>query len=369
MLHLTQTTNKKRCQGEKLVQYWIRNTLAIAVSMGLVGCTVFTNEAHHERNYRANEPLKVPENLSKPYQDATYSMQAARYEAPDSSAYVRSPAQVLALAEGSWVEEGDTEARVHFDKNDGIEDLEAFIWQSLNDLLAQHNVSSTKLNDSQLQSDWYALTKQIDGWFWEEEKKVSRQKFMFTLEAEEHKRTVAVSAKLTDFEAAGKPLTNLMQQQLEVGALNAFIAQFDYNYRNLALELNKKRGIVSLEMGFDDKGNAAFVTEQRTEDVFERFPTFLERVGFTIDEIEQDRGLIFATYNEPDSSVWDSIWGDDVGKIPLEVGQYQMIVSDLGESGTSITWLDGEGETLEPGTLNDLLMKIVTMLRERGINI
>ena len=145
--------------------------------------------------------------------------------------------------------------------------------------------------------------------------------------------------------------------------------QFDFNYRQLMVELNKARGIVSLQMGFDDKGNAAFVTEQKARAIFERFPGFLERVGFTIDEIEQSRNLIFATYESPDESVWDSIWGDDVRKLPLEPGQYQLMVAESSTGGTSITWLDSEGETLEPGTLSDTLQVILAMLKERGLDV
>jgi len=67
--------------------------------------------------------------------------------------------------------------------------------------------------------------------------------------------------------------------------------------------------------------------------------------------------------------VWDSIWGDDVRKLPLEPGQYQLMVAESSTGGTSITWLDSEGETLEPGTLSDTLQVILAMLKERGLDV
>lgn len=363
--------NKNKHTKEKFVQYWIRNSLVVAISMAITACSVFTNDSHHKRNYRVNDELKVPSHLSQPYQDPAYDLTVAQYTSAEESAdyLVKAPAQVLTFAQGSWINEGDKEARIFFDKNEGIQDLESFIWQAIDDLFIERQVTSENKADNFITTNWHSIEKPVDVWWWEEERELSRQKFKFIVETEEHKRTASVKVELTDFVSKYDDLTAVLQQRLEVAALNAFVEQFDFNYRQLMVELNKARGIVSLQMGFDDKGNAAFVTEQKARAIFERFPGFLERVGFTIDEIEQSRNLIFATYESPDESVWDSIWGDDVRKLPLEPGQYQLMVAESSTGGTSITWLDSEGETLEPGTLSDTLQVILAMLKERGLDV
>lgn len=351
------------------MQYWIRNSLAVAVVLSLGGCSVFTNDAHHERNYRANDVIAVPAHLNKPQRDPKYAMDVAQYDVAKGSELVRSPAQVITLAEGSWVNEGDKLARVFFDKNEGISNLPEFIYNTIDDLLAEYNITATEKVAGKVVTDWYSVLAPVDVWWWEEEREVSRQRFEFIVETQEHKRTSSVTAKLLDYQSEEVALTPLLQQRLEAYAVNAFVEQFDFNYRKLVNELNKQKGIISLTMGFDDKGNAALVTEQNIDSVFDRFPTFLERVGFIIDEIDQDRKLIFATYTAPEQSVWDTLWSDNVNQLPLEEGQYQMLVSKTADGGTAITWLDQEGETLEPGTLNDLLQSIVKLLRERGVNI
>jgi len=147
------------------------------------------------------------------------------------------------------------------------------------------------------------------------------------------------------------------------------LAEFDYRYRQLEVEIRKQQGIISLEMGFDNKGNAALVTEQDYFVIFERFSGFLERLSFTIVEIDQERGLITADYNKPESSVWDSIWGEELAELPIEDGQYQILVSRTKDGGTSLTWMDDEGTTLEPGTMNDLQQALENALRQRGIKI
>nr|WP_231618021.1 outer membrane protein assembly factor BamC [Pseudoalteromonas sp. NZS127] len=338
--------------------------------VSLSGCSVFTNDAHDERNYRAHEVVKVPASLSQPAQDPTYKMDVGQYSNnPDATNY-RPPAQVLTVAKGSWVEETDKNARVYFDKNDGIDDLDEFIWESINAVLADNNTQATKADKllGIIETDWYAIIKPEESWLWNSDESVDLERFKFTIEEKSHQRTASLSAELIDFKG-DEPLSDLFKQQLEVRALNQVISEFDYRYRQLEVDMRKRQGIISLEMGFDNKGNAALVTEQSYEAVFDRFSGFLERLSFTIVEINPDTGLITADYKKPESSVWDSIWGDEVTQLPIDEGQYQILVSKTKQGGTSLTWMDEQGDTLEPGTMNGLQQALVAALIQRGINI
>ncbi|CAI86200.1 MULTISPECIES: outer membrane protein assembly factor BamC [Pseudoalteromonas] len=352
------------------MQYWIPKALTVSVLVSLSGCSVFTNDAHDERNYRAHEAVKVPASLSQPAQDPTYKMDVGQYSNnPDATNY-RPPAQVLTVAKGSWVEETDKNARVYFDKNDGIDDLDEFIWESINAVLADNNTQATKADKllGIIETDWYAIIKPEESWLWNSDESVDLERFKFTIEEKSHQRTASLSAELIDFKG-DEPLSDLFKQQLEVRALNQVISEFDYRYRQLEVDMRKRQGIISLEMGFDNKGNAALVTEQSYEAVFDRFSGFLERLSFTIVEINPDTGLITADYKKPESSVWDSIWGDEVTQLPIDEGQYQILVSKTKQGGTSLTWMDEQGDTLEPGTMNGLQQALVAALIQRGINI
>ena len=323
------------------MQYWIPKALTVSVLVSLSGCSVFTNDAHDERNYRAHEAVKVPASLSQPAQDPTYKMDVGQYSNnPDATNY-RPPAQVLTVAKGSWVEETDKNARVYFDKNDGIDDLDEFIWESINAVLADNNTQATKADKllGIIETDWYAIIKPEESWLWNSDESVDLERFKFTIEEKSHQRTASLSAELIDFKG-DEPLSDLFKQQLEVRALNQVISEFDYRYRQLEVDMRKRQGIISLEMGFDNKGNAALVTEQSYETVFDRFSGFLERLLFTIVEINPDTGLITADYKKPESSVWDSIWGDEVTQLPIDEGQYQILVSKTKQGGTSLD-LDG----------------------------
>ncbi|WP_372762230.1 outer membrane protein assembly factor BamC [Pseudoalteromonas sp.] len=352
------------------MQYWIPKALTVSVLVSLSGCSVFNNEAHNERNYRAYEPLKVPASLSQPAQDPTYKMDVGQYNNnPDATNY-RPPAQVLTVAKGSWVEETDKNARVYFDKNDGIDDLDEFIWNAINAVLADNDSKATKADKASgiIETDWYAIVKPEESWLWGDDESVDLERFRFKIEEKSHQRTASLTAELIDFKGE-QSLTDLLKQQLEVRALNQIISEVDYRYRQLEVDMRKRQGIISLEMGFDNKGNAALVTEQSYNDVFDRFSGFLERLSFTIVEINPDTGLITADYKKPESSVWDSIWGDEVTPLPIDEGQYQILVSKTKQGGTSLTWMDNQGETLEPGTMNSLQQALESALIQRGIKI
>ena len=169
------------------MQYWIPKALAVSVLVSLSGCSVFTSDAHNERNYRAHEPVKAPASLSQPAQDPVYKMDVGQYDNNPEATNYRPPAQVLTIAKGSWVEEADKQARIYFDKNDGIEDLDVFIWDSIQAVLADNNINATQQDKTQgtLVTDWYAIVKPEESWLWGDDESVDLERFKFTIEEKE----------------------------------------------------------------------------------------------------------------------------------------------------------------------------------------
>ena len=353
------------------MQYWIPKALAVGVILGLSGCSVFVNDAHNERNYRVNDAVKAPVQLEQPYQDPTYKMDVATFKNDPEAKSFRPPQQVLTLAAGSWVEENETVARVYFDKNDGIDDLNQFIFQAIDSVMLNNKtaISRDKRTEGSVDTDWYSLIQPVDGWFWEDKKLVSEQRIKFVIEQKEHQRTASLKAELIDYRSDSQPLSELLQQQLEGRALNEVIAEFDYLYRLLQVELRKQQGVLSLNLGFDDNGNGALITEQSNEAVIDRFTGFLERINFTVIKIDRESGLVSVRYEKPDDSVWDSIWGDDVLLLPLSSGDYTIRVAKTKETTTSLTWRDAAGDVLDSEVMAQLQQSLLLVLREKGLTI
>jgi outer membrane protein assembly factor BamC len=339
------------------VQYWIPKALAVSALVSLSGCSIFIDEAHSERNYRTHESVKVPANLEKPAEDPIYKMDIAKYSNNPEASNYRPPAQVLTIATGSWVEENDKQARVYFDKNDGIENLETFIWNAVNLTLTENKTQSTEFNeaDKTLTTDWYAIVTPESGWWWwSDEEKPDLERFKFFIEEKSHQRTASLRAELIDFQSDENELTDLLKQQLEVGALNQVIKEFDFLYRQLELNMRQGQGALAFSPGFDSKGNAALITAHEYETVFDSFSSILERLSFTIVEINQETGLVIADYKKPEVSMWDSIWGDEVYELAIDEGQYQVSLSKTDDNGTSFTWMNDEGDVLSPDVITVL---------------
>ncbi|MEI5638236.1 MULTISPECIES: outer membrane protein assembly factor BamC [unclassified Pseudoalteromonas] len=353
------------------MQYWIPKSLVLGIAVSLSGCSIFTNDAHHERNYRANAPVKAPEGLEQPYRDPEFAMPVAQYKSSPEPVSYRAPQQVLTAAKGSWVEQGDEAARVYFDKNDGIEDLSAFIWRAVDGVLAMHGTDYQSQDKAagEAVTGWYSLIEPEDGWFWQETSVPSKQRFKFVVEQKEHQRTAAIRAELVDYQSDEVPLTDLLQQHLEVRAINEVIAEFDYQYRLLQVEMRKRQGVLALELGFDGDGNAALLTEQGQQAVLDRFSNFLERSAFTVIRVDRESQEVVVRYEAPEDSVWDSIWGDEVIALPIADGDYTIKVSATDDARTSITWMDAEGEVLDVNTMNSLHQALIKLLRKKGLTI
>jgi outer membrane protein assembly factor BamC len=353
------------------VQYWIPKAVALGVILGLSGCSVFTNDTHHERNYRVNKAVQVPGDLKQPYKDPTYEMTEAQYSNDTEALALRPPQQVLTLATGSWVEQNDKVARVFFDKNDGIEDLTTFIWQALDAVVADEQVGFESVDKAQgvAVTQWYSVISPSSKWFWEEETTPSKQKYKFTVAQSEHQRTVSLQAELVDYKSNEVELTDLLKQQLEVRALNEVVAEFDYQYRVLLVELRKQQGELALDMGFDPQGNAAMIAPQSANLVVVNLGNVLERLNFTIIKVDSEENELHVRYEKPEDSVWDSIWGDDVVVMPIAEGDYRIKIAALADKQSSVTWRDNNSEILSAELLSQLQQSLTKAIGNKGLSI
>ncbi|KZN62662.1 hypothetical protein N473_18740 [Pseudoalteromonas luteoviolacea CPMOR-1] len=353
------------------MQYWVPKALTLGVVLGLSGCSVFTNDTHQKKNYRVHESVQVPADLEQPYQDKEFQMNVAVYENDAEPQSFRPPQQVLTLAKGSWAEDKEDVARIYFDKNDGIEALDDFIWAAVEGVINNHqsSIENDDRRNGKLTTGWYSIIEAEDGWFWETVTEVSKQRFEFTLSQEDHQRTASLEVKLVDYQSDKVALDGMLRQQLEVRALNEVVAEFDYRYRLLEVELRKQQGVLSLDLGYDNAGNAALITLADRSTVMERLSNFLERVNFTIIRIDGESNEVLVRYKKPESSVWDSIWGEEASTLNLADGDYTISVGVTDDEQTSLTWSDAEGNVLDAKTMETLQQGLVTALRNRGLSI
>lgn len=353
------------------MQYWIPKTVALGVILGLSGCSVFTNDTHHERNYRINKAVQVPGDLKQPYEDPTYVMQEAQYGNDIEMLALRPPQQVLTLAAGSWIEQNDKFARVFFDKNEGIDNLTSFIWQAVDGVISEEQAGYESLDKEQgiAVTNWYSVITPSSKWFWQEEKSPSQQKYKFTVTQSEHQRTASLQAELVDYKSDEVELTDLLKQQLEVRALNQVVAEFDYQYRVFLVELRKQQGELALDVGFDPQGNVAMIAPQSANVAIVNLSNVLERLNFTIIKVDSEENELHVRYEKPEDSVWDSIWGDDVVTLPISEGDYRIKVAAISGSQSSVTWRNYNSELLSAELLSQLQESLAKAIGNKGLSI
>lgn len=353
------------------MQYWIPKALTVSVLFGLSGCSVFTDSTHEERNYRANAPVQVPSHLKQPRLDATYSMTESQFQYTEEAIGSRPPQQVITVAAGTWVEQDEQLARVFFDKNDGIDDLVPFIWRAIENVTVQKQVPMTVTHKDMghIETGWYSVILPSAKWFWQEDTVPSEQRYRFSVEPSEHQRTASLKAELIDYRSDAVELDGLLKQQLEVRALNEVIAEFDFLYRSLLVEIREKQGNLSFEMGFDPQGNTAFTSDFSQETVLDRLANLLERVNFTIVKLDREESSLLVRYEKPDSGVWDSIWGDEAVQLPLANGDYTIDVSKLSDEKSALTWRDENSVLLSNEKLLELQQSLVSALSDKGLSL
>ena len=84
------------------------------------------------------------------------------------------------------------------------------------------------------------------------------------------------------------------------------------------------------------------------EDLWGNMPLFFEKHGFTITDLNEDKKIYYVEFVKPETSVWDSIWGDDVPVIDVSDAHYQFVLAPLDDVNqkTSVTIYNSDGEPL-----------------------
>lgn len=353
------------------MQYWIKPSLALGLLMTLSGCSVFINDAHHPRNYRAYTPVTVPSSLQAPATDRDFAMDEAQYSGQAEESSLRPPQQVLTLAQGTWIEEGDKQSRIFFDKNDGVESLSNAIWEAIEGALKNLNASASSANKGTgvLETGWLSLIQAKDGWFWEDNKVPSEHRFKFTIVQQEHKRTASLLVELVDFRSDSLELTDLLKQQLEVRALNEVVGEYDFQYRRLLAEQRQSVGQLAIAFGLNEAGQPALVLSTDYDRAFDKVSTMLEALNFNIEKVNLDESTIAVEYEKPQDSVWNSIWGDEGIALPLENGKYTIKISATKEGGSVLTWLDEKDQVLDTQMMQTLQQALLDALRQKDVKL
>lgn len=343
------------------MQFWLKTTAALAVSSVLAGCSVFHSPANDDKNYTATGGIKQPQSQTTIKTDPFYAVPSTNSPAKDQ-VEVYSPAQILNSAEGSWVEEGEAEVRIFFERPAVVDDLANFMWQALEDYLAKNQVATrNSVKPSTLESDWFVRQREEGIWFWKGMAELGKERYQFTLEMKPHGRQASMKVRMLESE---QPLNPILKRELEIRTLNDYVAQYDWQLRKSKLAQATERP-KTLSLGQDKAGNAALLSTEPYPVVWSDLTDWLQTLKIDVTDLNQSLGRYDLKYHFEKPSAWDRFWDDeDAAPIDLASGEYVLKVVDL-EPGTSMTLYDANNQPVSGPALEQIFAKIQKLLTKR----
>lgn len=363
------------------------SSLTVAV---LAGCASQVDRVTASGSYdylksKERTSMKVPSDLDRPEFSDDYELPKLGENADQTlvgkKLVIQSPALVLPLVAGSHVEEGSRSATVWFDQVDDSQPLSNAVWDSLINYLDKQGIGVDSFDPEAgvLVTDWAVLRtedeeKWYQGWYsWDEEKVEVGRRFKFTLQLKPHGRTAALSAELVDYmvtkgEEVKSDIDDIAQRREEVAILNSVISHYEYeNQVKTNQRIAQIRQGLTMNMGFDEDGNPAFVVDAQYDIAWPRLLLVLRKLGFNVKDLDKSNGLLFVTYTDEQSSWWKGVFSSDAKKL-LEYDDYHLVVGDLGNK-TSITFKSTENEPFEANVVSNLYDSFVRVMSEDNLDI
>ncbi|KGJ87390.1 outer membrane protein assembly factor BamC [Colwellia psychrerythraea] len=378
------------------------------LALSLTACGSVNNKQaeggfDYQHKAEAND-LVIPANLNKPKQAKTFFVtDKINHQGPvGKDMDIRAPSLVMPIAASSRVVDESGIAIIWFDKVLEDKDLFEFIERVVKEKLTEDNITyhyieedkevtlgkviegATSLKETSIkregiktaiiESDWYHNEVDV-GWIFTDIQFSKSLRFRYQLLAKPHGRSVSLRVSLVDFlqtdETGGsKTMDPIDKQRAEKAMLNELIASVDYNYRvqqraDRLTRANQK--LVTLGKNVEEENS--YVIEMGLEDLWGNMPLFFEKHGFTITDLNEDKKIYFVDFVKPDSSVWDSIWGDDVPTIDVSDAHYQFRLTPLGELNhkTAVTIYNAAGEPLPLESLERIFPVIEKGLSFRDV--
>jgi outer membrane protein assembly factor BamC len=356
------------------------------LSLTLSACSsVDSKRAQGDFDYaKKQEPKEfiVPQNLDKPSEkkDFLITNNINHQGSIGDKVDVRAPSLVLPVAAASRVIAESNEAIIWFDKTLEDKDLFDFIESALVSQLTSDDVAY-ELVDSSVQdevgskgqsktkvyeSDWYHSEVET-GWLFTDIESSTSLRFRYDFFLKPHGRSVSLKVSLIDYlktdnDGGSRNIEPIDQQRAEMAMLNEIVAQVDYRYRLQQRENRLMRANQQLvSIGENKEAEPGYIVEMRLDNLWDNMPIFFEKHGFTINDLNETNKIYYVAFTKPETSIWDSIWGDDRPVIEVSDAKYQFVLAPVEDSDqqTSVNIYDVDGEPLPL----DILEKIFPVMK------
>ncbi|MGM3174897.1 outer membrane protein assembly factor BamC [Dickeya lacustris] len=337
--------------SSSLQKSMVAKVVGVSLIMLLAACSGdqrYKRQANGDESYLKtpeHRALNVPSGLILPLQNGDYDIPPVNPNGALGKALdIRPPMQPLALLNGSRGQVSGGTATLLLENNA----RNGSLWPVLTQVLQSkgYTVSSRQDASRTLTTDWV-------NWKREDENAAHQARYQISLQTQGYQ--LALTVKLLELQQNTVPVTDGNEiQRYSSLMLNTLSDELDKRLNESeSAQANRNSQQLNVQSGADDSGLPLLVVRGPYNQVWDRLPKALDKVGMTVGDRSRPQGSVAVTYKAPGSSTWSELGASDP---QLPNGDYKLQVGDLGNRST-LQFIDSKGHTLSQSQ-NDALVAV-----------
>ncbi|KLI69402.1 outer membrane protein assembly factor BamC [Vibrio vulnificus CladeA-yb158] len=337
----------------KFSRQLVLSSLAVFVLSACSGSATQRRQAKDDFAYLETPPLEqwqLPEGATPQFYPNYNIPQGEFTGGIGKQVDIRPPQQILELIPGARYERNQGEVTLWLIKQEEADE----VWQTVKDMLAERQIPIDMQSDTHIETGWVTWRSE------DEEMEIGSR---YAIDCFEANNRHGFKINLIEWREGTelKPVTVTNKERYNVFMTNLVTSQYDQVKRDeaqrRAQELVKQ---IPITMGTDRSGFPVIIARTPYNVLWQRLPTILPQMGFTIDERNQSQGTIKAKYASPDDEFWN-----EIGVKPMEMksGTYTFLFGDLGNR-TSINVTDSSGKPVEEAFLKSMAPVLAAVVKK-----
>ncbi|EHU5198654.1 outer membrane protein assembly factor BamC [Vibrio vulnificus] len=337
----------------KFSRQLVLSSLAVFVLSACSGSATQRRQAKDDFAYLETPPLEqwqLPEGATPQFYPNYNIPQGEFTGGIGKQVDIRPPQQILELIPGARYERNQGEVTLWLIKQEEADE----VWQTVKDMLAERQIPIDMQSDTHIETGWVTWRSE------DEEMEIGSR---YAIDRFEANNRHGFKINLIEWREGTelKPVTVTNKERYNVFMTNLVTSQYDQVKRDeaqrRAQELVKQ---IPITMGTDRSGFPVIIARTPYNVLWQRLPTILPQMGFTIDERNQSQGTIKAKYASPDDEFWN-----EIGVKPMEMksGTYTFLFGDLGNR-TSINVTDSSGKPVEEAFLKSMAPVLAAVVKK-----
>ncbi|MDW6093534.1 outer membrane protein assembly factor BamC [Vibrio rhizosphaerae] len=230
---------------------------------------------------------------------------------------IRPPQSVLALIPGVRIDNSQHEVTFWTVKPQ----LADQIWDVIAQYLEQHQVALSQHRADQIDTTWIS---------WVAEDEVAPVKARYRYTRVQQGKQYGIQVSLLDMQQSPDSAEKAiyLQNRYTVMMANAITMKYDHQAQEEAARKSRQMAQqIAVAMGADRSGLPVVIARTPYDNMWQRLPDVLVKIGFGVEERNRSQGTVKVKYSQPDDEVWQAL---GVAPVSLDNGTYTLLLGDLG---------------------------------------